>query len=302
MGAPMGFRNSYYIALELLETSCLKNYNNDILLYRRYVDDCLLIAKKDKIDEILSSFNNYNNNLQFTIKRVTNNSTNFLDIQLIRTNNIIIRNWFRKSIASGRYINYLSHHPETQKIAIIHSLVDKAIKLSDSEFHNENLKTVKHYLSCTNYPSNVINKYISKRLKVITNNNNTSSTEKTTRSVFLKNKLVLPFIKHLTPKINRILHKHNIIPIHQSINTFNNLISLRKDSLNKIHTSGIVYQIKYHDCTSTYIGMSNRKLKTRTNEHIRAIKQCSENSALAIHVEKTEHTIDFEKTNIVDVE
>ena len=33
MGAPMGFRNSYYIALELLETSCLKNYNNDVLLY-----------------------------------------------------------------------------------------------------------------------------------------------------------------------------------------------------------------------------------------------------------------------------
>ena len=38
------------------------------------------------------------------------------------------------------------------------------------------------------------------------------------------------------------------------------------------------------------------------NEHIRAVKQCSENSALATHVEKTRHTIDFEKTNIVDVE
>ena len=71
MGA-MGFCTSPCfadIALELLESSCLKNYNNDVLLYRRYVDDCLLIAKKDKIDEILSSFNNYNNNLQFTIER-----------------------------------------------------------------------------------------------------------------------------------------------------------------------------------------------------------------------------------------
>ena len=48
--------------------------------------------------------------------------------------------------------------------------------------------------------------------------------------------------------------------------------------------------------------MSKRKLKTRTNEHIRAVKQCSENSALTTNVEKTGHTIDFENTNIVDVE
>ena len=43
------------------------------------------------------------------------------------------------------------------------------------------------------------------------------------------------------------------------------------------------------------LGMSKRKLKTRTNEHIRAVKQCSEKSALATRVEKTGHTIDFEK-------
>ena len=48
--------------------------------------------------------------------------------------------------------------------------------------------------------------------------------------------------------------------------------------------------------------MSKRKLKTRTTEHIRAVKQCSENSAVATHVEKTGHKIDFEKVNILDTE
>ena len=105
MGAPMGLCTSPWfadIALELLETSCLKNYNKDVLLYKRYVDNCLLTVKKEKIEEILSSFNTYNNNLQFTIELETNNSINFLDLQLIRTNNKIITNWFRKSTASGR--------------------------------------------------------------------------------------------------------------------------------------------------------------------------------------------------------
>ena len=69
-----------------------------------------------------------------------------------------------------------------------------------------------------------------------------------------------------------------------------------------MHTNDIVYEIEYHDCTSTYIGMSKRKLKTRTYEHIRVVQQCSENSTRATHVEKTGHEIDFEKINIVDVE
>ena len=118
MGVPMGICTSPWfadIALELLETSCLKNYSKDVLLFKRYVDDYLLIVKKDKIEEILSSFNNYNNNLQFTIERETNNSINFLDMQLIRTNNKIITNWYRKSTASGRYMNYLSHHQKHKK-------------------------------------------------------------------------------------------------------------------------------------------------------------------------------------------
>ena len=68
-----------------------------------------------------------------------------------------------------------------------------------------------------------------------------------------------------------------------------------------MHTSAILYQIKCHDCTSAYIGRSRRKLKTRTNEHIRAAKQCSENSDLATHVEKTGHEIDFEKINKIRI-
>ena len=48
--------------------------------------------------------------------------------------------------------------------------------------------------------------------------------------------------------------------------------------------------------------MSKRKLRTRINKHIRAVKQCSEKSALPTDVEKVGHTIDFEKINVVDVE
>ena len=59
MGALMGFHISPWFAditLELLETSCLNKHKNEILLFKRYVDNCFLITNKEKTDEILSSF------------------------------------------------------------------------------------------------------------------------------------------------------------------------------------------------------------------------------------------------------
>ena len=222
-------------------------------------------------------------------------------IAITTDNNSIITNWYRKNPTSGRYINYLSHHPQSRKIAIIYNLVDKSIKLSDPQFHQENLHIVKHYLRCNSYPEHIINKYIKSRLKAIKNNFSPSNlTNK--RAVLFKDKIVLPFIKHLTLKINHILHKHNIIPINKTINKFNNIIILGKDRLDKSDTYGIVYKIDCQNCSSTYIGISKRKLKKRTCEHVRAVKNCSNNSALAVHVEKTAHTINFNNIKIIDKE
>ena len=112
--------------------------------------------------------NSYNEHLQFTIERENNKNISFLDIKLIKMhNNSIITNLYRKNTASGCYINYLSHHPHSQKIAIIYNLVDKSIKLSHPQFHQENLHIVKHYLRCNSYPEHIINKYIKSRLKAI---------------------------------------------------------------------------------------------------------------------------------------
>ena len=87
----------------------------------------VFFTNKEKTDEILSSFNSHNGHLQFTIERENNNSISFLDVKLIKTNNNnIITKWYRKKTASGRYINYLSPHPQSQKIAIIYNLVEKA--------------------------------------------------------------------------------------------------------------------------------------------------------------------------------
>ena len=77
--------------------------------------------------------------MKFTVELESNNKINFLDMTIERRNNTVTTFWYRKSVASGRYINFFSHHPNSQKIAVIYSLIDKAITLSHHIYHFDNL-------------------------------------------------------------------------------------------------------------------------------------------------------------------
>ena len=83
---------------------------------------------------------------------------------LIRYNNTIITTWFNKRNSSGRLINFRSNSPEQQKINIIYNLVDRAISLSNKQFHKENLNIVTQILQDNNYRRKFINRYIYPRL------------------------------------------------------------------------------------------------------------------------------------------
>ena len=108
------------IVMDDLETECIKKLNFKPTFYFRYVDDIVLCIPKNSVDHTLNTFNSYDNNLQFTVEVAQNNSRNFLDIKIIINNQRqIITNWYKKPTFSGRYLNFNSHHPLNNKIAII---------------------------------------------------------------------------------------------------------------------------------------------------------------------------------------
>ena len=53
-----------------------------IKFYIRYVDDTLLLAKEDDIDNIVQQINAFDDNLKFTIDKFTDNNVHFLDIKI----------------------------------------------------------------------------------------------------------------------------------------------------------------------------------------------------------------------------
>ena len=96
------------------------------------------------MNHMIHAFNDINQNIKFTYEIEKDNRINFLDILLINNNNKIITNWFQKPCFSGRFLNYNSNHPIYHKIGIVYNLVDRAIKLSEDNFHDSNIKFCKN--------------------------------------------------------------------------------------------------------------------------------------------------------------
>jgi len=157
-GSPMGSPLSPILAdivMDDLEINCLKKLDFTVHTYYRYVDDIFLIIPDKKLDNVVTTFNDYHPRLKFTYELENNNRLNFLDVMIVKTNNRLISDWYRKPTFSGRYINYYSNHPLQYKLNTITNLVDHAILLSDKQFHVDNLNLVKDILRGNGYPIHI---------------------------------------------------------------------------------------------------------------------------------------------------
>ena len=83
---------------------------NKLPLYRRYVDDILLIRdEQTEADSLSPKFNSLHSNLRLTSERESDNSISFLDILITRKEDGFIKRFvYRKSTWTGQYLNFYS--------------------------------------------------------------------------------------------------------------------------------------------------------------------------------------------------
>ncbi|KAG5869236.1 hypothetical protein JTB14_033636 [Gonioctena quinquepunctata] len=81
-----------------------------------YADDTFLLVPVDRIDTVLNVFNQYNNKIQFTVKRKNEGAITFFDtIVSQKEDGALISNWHRKPYSSGRILNHHSKQAESTK-------------------------------------------------------------------------------------------------------------------------------------------------------------------------------------------
>jgi len=286
------------IVMDDLETECLRNLNFTIHTYYRYVDDIFLIIPVTKLDLLLTTFNNYHTKLKFTYEVENNNSLSFLDVLIVKNDNKLISNWYRKSTFSGRYINFYSNHPAQYKLNTIINLVDHAILLSDAQFHNDNIMIVKDILENNGYPKHIINKQINDRCKNIAFNKEKSRGKDDNKGYTL----LVPFVDKASQDIKRILK--NLIDVRFTIpKKLNCLIKKGKDQLNKAQVTEVVYKLNCKNCDKVYIGQTKRHLGTRVKEHLNNIKSTSNNySVVSNHRLLFNHDFQWDKPKILHKE
>ncbi|XP_062704174.1 uncharacterized protein LOC134286560 [Aedes albopictus] len=106
------FQYQANIVLERIEIAALENLRTRGIVprfFRRYVDDCLLCARKEEVAAILNEFNGFHQRLQFTVEMEADGKLKFLDMILRRENNTITTEWFPKDV-DGRYLDFTSRN------------------------------------------------------------------------------------------------------------------------------------------------------------------------------------------------
>ena len=113
MGAPTSSIFSE-IYLQYIENTTLSDIfiKHKVLGYFRYVYDILIIYKEDHTDihHVLDLFNNASPTLSFTMETENNNSIDFLDITIYKSNGLAFR-IYRKPTATDHIIPHESNHP-----------------------------------------------------------------------------------------------------------------------------------------------------------------------------------------------
>jgi len=310
-GTPMGSPLSPIVAdlvLQDLETNVFNKLPSSLPLYYRYVDDILLASPVDQLYKIQEVFNSIHERLQFTLEISTDNKINFLDVTIIIKNQKILFDRYEKPTSTGRYINYYSQHPWSQKQGIIYGLIDRMILLSHPEFHDKNLKLIINILLNNCFPLSLIFSTINKRIKTLTNkrlsDTNIQEVSKDKQSnKNIKNFFTVPYVKSISESFRPITIKFGFNIAYSIPNTLHKFIKRGKDKINLTSQSECVYKIKCQNCENSYVGQTKRQLGTRLKEHMTDIKKKSGLlSVVSKHRLEFNHEMDWNGIVILDKE
>ncbi|XP_023234230.1 uncharacterized protein LOC111633827 [Centruroides sculpturatus] len=126
-GVPMGSPMSGLLCelvVRKMESMTLFNYNEYIIMYRRYVDDVLIIWKNDKIiQQFLNLMNSNQHKLKLNLEQVSNKELHFLDVGVEFKNGTLCTKVYIKPTHDPMYIPVTSNDPTVYKLSAFRVLV-----------------------------------------------------------------------------------------------------------------------------------------------------------------------------------
>ena len=212
--------------------------------------------------------------IQFTMETEEENQLPFLDMLVKRNENTLTTSVFRKKIHTDWYLHFRSyHHPQVKRVW--YPVLSQEVCTGDD--HKEELNHLSRVFQANGYPHAVTAGV--RRAHPLT------SVEDDEQRL-----LVLPYIKGLSEKIRLVCRPLNIKTAFRFSSTLRRLLIHVKVPPPPEEHKCVVYRVPCN-CGSVYVGETRRQMKTRIEEHKRAVMKADPNNAIAEHVWSTGHKI-----------
>ncbi|XP_050497247.1 uncharacterized protein LOC126878721 [Diabrotica virgifera virgifera] len=305
-GTPMGGTISPILACYVMDhllDMVIPELSFYIPFVKKYVDDLILAIPSNRSAEILQVFNSYDPLLQFTIEHEDDLcSVPFLDTRFIRTHNNSLRiDWHRKPHSSGRFLNYWSYHRHSIKINLIKQMKARIIAISDPSCHQKNLRILSNLFIDNSYPKHLVTKILFSLTPDIIRHNDelqitVTSGEQNANCLYTS----LKYVKGITPRLARLFKDiPNLKIAFKTSLTSRSIFSKVKDKSDIRDCSNVVYQIPCNNCNLVYVGQTARNLGSRLVSHRSDSRLYPERSALAEHVNKEHHKMNYESVRVL---
>lgn len=257
--------------------------------WARFVDDIGTIFDISKCDpdDFLTQLNNVYPTIKFTMEMEHDNKLPFLDVLLIRQDDHIEFDIYRKPTNNMQSIHESSNHHPRHKIAGYQSAVHRllTVPLNDENFLKE--KQLLQSIAVSNgFDPSLIENLIRKqtRQKLLRETTSLLPFDKEKRRIFL------PYDKNLTRGLENVFNRFNCNIIYTAANQLRNLLGNTKDKIMDPNQKSGIYEIKCTDCDSYYVGQSRRSIETRFKEHLAYFRSTRDSkSSVADHMLTTGH-------------
>ena len=288
MGNPLSpiLSNLY---MEYFETRLLPQICNFPIVWYRYVDDiiCLWPRNLDPM-AFLQELNRLVPSITFKIEIEINNSLPFLDTLIIRSEQGLKFDVYRKPMAVTSYVHYYSNHHISVKRSVFSCMFLRAFRICDPEFIDNEIKRIFDIGKQLCYPEPFIKNCHDKTKRKFYSNS-----EKLANN--FSNILTIPFRQELSPLVS-LLKPLRINVVFKYVDKIRNcLIKNSPVTENKVG----VYSIPCKVCNLVYIGQSGKLLSERVKQHRYNVRTANESSALFKHQQIHNHNIDWEKSEVI---
>ena len=128
--------------LSCLDESVTSSFRSDIDLYKRYIDDVLIVGRFSCLTTLLVAFNWFDSRIRITHdagESRDGNYTSFLDISINLRNDTIEYATSRKPMCMYAYLSSSSCHSRATKLGIVHTEIIRLMRTNmfEADFNRE---------------------------------------------------------------------------------------------------------------------------------------------------------------------